>query len=163
MQRQILASLLLSIAGAPALALPPAEGPVQATDLDAAVREPAAIVDSFHAALKRGNVQAALSHLHDDAIVYETGGAERGKAEYAAHHAASDAAFAKSVQSQVVRRAGRAVGDTAWILTEGRTKGTFKQRPIDTKTVETMILQRTEGAWRIVHIHWSSGAVRPAA
>jgi ketosteroid isomerase-like protein len=75
-------------------------------------------VDDFHAALTAGDIPAALMRLADDAAVFESGGVERGKAEYAAHHAAADAAFAKAVPSRIVRRTGQAFGDTAWVLTE---------------------------------------------
>jgi ketosteroid isomerase-like protein len=130
---------------------------------DRAPAEPAAVVDDFHAALTAGDIPAALMRLADDAAVFESGGVERGKAEYAAHHAAADAAFAKAVPSRIVRRTGQAFGDTAWVLTEGRTKGVYNDREVDRVTTETMVLRRQGAAWRIVHIHWSSAAARPAA
>lgn len=135
----------------------------QAQALESGVREPALLVDAFHAALAAGGVPAALEHLSDDAIVFESGGVERGKAEYAAHHAAADAAFTRAVPSRVTRRSGGVSDDTAWILTEGRTTGTFKGRAVDRVTTETMLLRRAGGVWRIVHIHWSSAAARPTA
>jgi hypothetical protein len=45
----------------------------------------------------------------------------------------------------------------AWIATEGRTTGIFTGKPIDQLTTETMVLRQAGGAWKIVHIHWSSG------
>lgn len=56
-------------------------------------REAAAVVDAFHAALRRGDTRAAAALLSDDALIFETGGAERSKAEYAAHHLPADAEF----------------------------------------------------------------------
>jgi ketosteroid isomerase-like protein len=122
---------------------------------------PAAVVDAFHAALAAGDIPAALDKLADNAIVFESGNIERGKAEYAALHAPADAAFSAAVPSKIVRRTGQAFGDTAWVLTEGRSAGTYKNTPVDRVTTETMLLRREGGIWRIVHIHWSSGALRP--
>ena len=90
-------------------------------------------------------------------LIFESGGVERGKKEYASHHLSADAQFSKAVPSKVTRRVGHVAGATAWIATEGRTTGVFKGKAIDRKTVETMILRRTGGSWKIAHIHWSSG------
>lgn len=128
--------------------------------VSAALRQPAAAVDAFHAALGRGDTAAAAALLANDALIYESGRAERSKAEYAAHHLAADAAFAKSTRREVTRRQGRIVGDLAWIATETRTTGTYKQRPINSTGTETMLLRRERAGWRIVHVHWSSADVK---
>lgn len=153
----------LALSGGPALAHETAAQATQAAAVEPPASEPARIVDAFHAALAAGNVSTALGHLGDDAIVFESGGVEQGKAEYASHHAAADAAFAKAVPSRTVRRSGRASGDTAWILSEGRTTGTYKGKPVDRVTTETMLLRREGGVWRIVHVHWSSAPAQPGA
>ena len=132
-----------------------AQAPVDAAVAPSA-RGAAAIVDMFHAALRRGDTAGAALLLTDDALIFEGGGVERSKAEYMSHHLAADAAFAQAVTTKVTRRAGRAAGTLAWIATEGRTTGTFRGRSIDSKTTETMVLRRTGGSWKIVHIHWSS-------
>jgi ketosteroid isomerase-like protein len=124
----------------------------------ASARPAAAVVDAFHAALRSGNTNAALSHLAENALIYEAGGVERGRQEYASHHLGADSAFAQAVPGTVTRRAGEAVGRIAWIATEGRTTGTFKGKAVDRVTAETMVLRRQGNAWKIVHIHWSSAA-----
>lgn len=123
-----------------------------------AARPAATVVDAFHDALRRGDTSAAQSQLAANALIYEAGGVERGKQEYASHHLGADAAFAQAVPSTISRRAGEAVGNIAWIATEGRTIGTYKDKPVDRVTTETMVLRRQGGAWKIVHIHWSSAA-----
>jgi ketosteroid isomerase-like protein len=137
----------------------------QTASLDATTRPapsgPVAVVDGFHAALAAGDIPAALDKLADNVIVFESGNIERGKAEYAALHAPADGAFTAAVPSKIVHRAGQTFGDTAWVLTEGRSTGTYKNNPVDRRTTETMQLRREDGIWRIVHIHWSSGAPRP--
>jgi ketosteroid isomerase-like protein len=117
---------------------------------------PAATVDAFHAALAKGDTRAAAALLADNVLVFESGSAERSKAEYAAHHLAADAAFSKGVRSVILRRANDSSADSAWIATEGRTTGTYKGRAINQLTSETMVLRQTKDGWRIVHIHWSS-------
>ena len=121
-------------------------------------RPAAAVVDAFHAALRRGDTKAALTFLATDALIFESGGVERGKAEYASHHLAADAAFSQAVPARITRRAGEAVGHVAWVATEGRTTGTYKGKPVDRRTVETMVLRRSRAGWKIAHIHWSSAA-----
>lgn len=143
-------------ARAHARAVVPAEPPAAADQT--AVREPAAVVDGFHAALGSGDVPGALAALADDAVIFESGGVERGKAEYAAHHAPADAAFAKAVPGRIIRRSVAMSDDTAWVLSEGRTQGAYKGKSVDRVTTETMLLRRKAGAWQIVHIHWSSAA-----
>ena len=149
--------LLLS-AAAPAAPPVPGTGPAGAGGVAPSARPAAAVVDAFHAALRRGDTRAALALLAEDALIFESGGVERGKAEYASHHLAADAAFSQAVPSTISRRAGEAVGRIAWIATEGRTTGTFKGKAVDRKSVETMLLRRTGAGWRIAHIHWSSAA-----
>ena len=121
-------------------------------------RPAAAVVDAFHAALRRGDTKVALSHLADNALIYEAGGVERHRQEYASHHLGADSAFAQAVPSTVTRRAGEAIGNVAWIASEGRTTGTYKDKAVDRVTTETMVLRRQGSAWKIVHIHWSSAA-----
>lgn len=118
----------------------------------------ATVVDGFHAALRRGDTATAQTYLADEALIYESGGVERGRREYASHHLGADAAFARAVPGTVTRRAGDAAGNMAWIATEGRTTGTYKDKAVDRVTTETMVLRRSGNAWKIVHIHWSSAA-----
>ena len=125
--------------------------------LSPSARGAAAVVDSFHKALRRGDTSAAAALLADDALIFESGGAERTKAEYAGHHLPADAAFSQAVGSTVSRRAGNASGAMAWVASEGRLTGTYKGKAIDLPTTETMLLRRGGSGWKIVHIHWSSG------
>lgn len=146
----------------PGAAHGPAMQPALGSKVDVNALEPERIVDAFHAALGRGDTTGAVALLADDAVIYESGGVERGKAEYASHHLAADAAFAKAVPSRVLRRSGAADGAVAWILTEGQTTGSYRDRPVDRTTTETAILRRIRGAWRITHFHWSSAAAKAA-
>lgn len=150
----ILAALLLALpASVQAVATP-------ATELPAGALAAGAVVEGFHAALARGDTKAAAALLADDALVYESGGVERGKAEYEAHHLGADAAFARATRRSVTRRMGSADGRTAWIASETTTRGTYKTRTINSVGAETMILRKGPAGWRIVHVHWSSADAR---
>jgi ketosteroid isomerase-like protein len=127
-----------------------------ATELTTSAKSAAATVDAFHSALRRGHTGSAAALMADDALIFEAGGVERTKAEYAARHLAADAAFSRSVSSSVTSRTGGSAGKLAWIASEGRTTGEYKGKPVDQLTTETVLLRRTRGGWRIVHIHWSS-------
>ncbi|HEX9946558.1 MAG TPA: nuclear transport factor 2 family protein [Allosphingosinicella sp.] len=151
------AMLVALLAAAPrADAQRPGSAATRAESLPEPARAAAATVDAFHAALRRGDSMAALALVADDALVFEEGRAERSKSEYAAHHAGADAAFSKAVPAVRTRRTGHAAADLAWIASESRTKGSFNGRAVDRIMVETMVLRRAAGGWRIVHIHWSS-------
>jgi ketosteroid isomerase-like protein len=132
----------------------------QLVTLPARAQSAAATVDAFHAALHRGDTRSAAGLLADDALIFEEGGVERTKAEYAAHHLLADATFSQSVSSTIIRRSGRAEGRFAWIASEGRTTGSYKGKHVDQLTTETMLLRQIGGVWKIVHVHWSSALKR---
>ena len=159
MTRLILAALL-GLVAMPAAAHDRPTAPAVAQVADAATAPAIAVVDAFHAALGSGDVDAVLALLTEDVVVLETGGAERSREEYAGHHLPADMTFAAATTDEVTRRAAWVEGDVAWVLTEGRTTGTFHDRPINSLGAETMIMHRTADGWRIRHIHWSSRNVR---
>lgn len=155
-------ALVAAIAGcvAPLSAHETASSAARQVSLPPPARAAAATVDKFHAALRRGDTGSAAALLADDALIFESGGVERSRAEYVAHHLPADAEFSKMVSTAISRRAGGSNGILAWISSEGRTTGTYKGKAVDLATTETMILQRKRNMWKIVHIHWSSSAKR---
>ena len=146
------------------LALMPSAATAQTIDaplvapMSSEAQEAAKAVDAFHAKLSEGDGAAAAALLTDDALIFESGHAERSRAEYASHHAGADAAYAAAVSSRLTRRNGLVDGDTAWVVSESRATGKYKDKPVDRVTTETMILRKTAEGWRIAHIHWSSRA-----
>lgn len=157
----VLAVSLAVISATPAFAQDHAHGPDHAAGAVAAeATDAATAVDAFHAALKAGDTAAALALMAPDVMIFEEGGAERSRDEYASHHLGSDAAFAAASEATLARRSGWADGDVAWITSEGRTTGQFNGRAVDRLTAETMVLKRHAEGWRIHHIHWSSRAPR---
>lgn len=121
--------------------------------------KPEATVTAFHAALGRGDTDAALAHLEVNVLIFESGNVERSRAEYAAHHLAADAAFSAAVKRTLVNRNSAEDGNTAWVTSIENVTGTYRTRAINSRSIETMMLRRIDGQWRIAHIHWSSADI----
>lgn len=155
----VIGAMAAVLMGASPLAAHPKVTSTKPADrLSGPARGAAAAVDAFHAALRRGDQNGAAALLAEDAVIFESGGVERTKAEYAASHLPADAEFSRNVSSVVTHRIGASQGASAWIASEGRTTGTYKGKAVDMLTAETMILRRMRDGWRIVHVHWSSAA-----
>lgn len=122
----------------------------------AAQDAPADVVRAFHDAVQRGDTAAAVALLAPDLVVYESGGVETSRDEFARGHLGADMAYAAATERQVTSVRVHERGDVAWVISTSRVTGTFRDRPVDSVGTETMVLERREGAWRIVHIHWSS-------
>jgi ketosteroid isomerase-like protein len=141
----ILASLVLALA----LATPCLAGEAESPG-------PEACVDRFHAALEAGDRPGALAELAPEVVIFEQGGAELSRQEYAAHHLEDDVSYLRATETRIVDRRTGGDGGTAWVLTRSETTGTFEGKPVATSGTETMVLERRPEGWRIVHVHWSS-------
>ncbi len=124
----------------------------------AAGADAVATVKAFHAAMGRGDAAAVADFLLEDAVIYEQGGAESSKAEYVQAHLPGDIAYSQGMTDTVTDRRSSTQDGVSWVLTQGRTTGTYDGKKVDRLTTETMVLKKTKGAWRIAHIHWSSRA-----
>ena len=118
------------------------------------------VVNAFHAALKRGDTKAALVLMADDVVIFESGGVERNRAEYEAHHLKSDADFSAATTRTSISQTIASDGNFSSVMSVEFVKGTFRDRPVNSRSVETMVLRKTEGRWRIIHIHWSSANIQ---
>ena len=118
--------------------------------------EPTAMIIDFHAALSSGDEQTVLAALAPGVLIFESGGAERSRAEYASHHMKSDMAFLEQMAREVIEQESSVQGNTAWVVTESRIHGHYEDRDIDLVSIETAVLERGVDGWKIVHLHWSS-------
>lgn len=114
-----------------------------------------AVVEGFHAALSAGDSTGALAYLHDDLIVYEAGHAETLE-EYRSGHLASDIAFSRSVVFATERDTVVLGRELSLYLREYSIKGSYRNKEIDARGVESIVLALTGEVWKIRHIHWSS-------
>ena len=154
----VLRALALSVclAGASLVASAPAK-PAQAA-ISAAT--PLAVVEQFHAAMKRGDAAAVAALMADDAVIYEQGWVEVSMDEYVTGHLPGDIAYSVGMTDQVLSRRVSTSGSFALVMTQSRTTGTHEGKPVDREGTETMVLKRVKGAWLITHIHWSSHATK---
>jgi len=113
----------------------------------------------FHDAFSSGDASKVRALLDPEVLVLESGGAERSRAEYAAHHLKADMDFLKTVTYRLERQTGDTVGDLAWVASESRMTGASKEKPVDIQSTETLVLKKTSAGWKVVHVHWSSRPV----
>lgn len=112
-------------------------------------------IESYHAALADADTAAAMALLTTDAIILESGGMET-RAEYRSHHLPADIAFARAAPRERASIVVRIHGDMAWAASTSVVRGTFREREIDSRGAELMVLRRTPEGWLIEAIHWSS-------
>jgi ketosteroid isomerase-like protein len=120
-------------------------------------RVPADAVDAFHAALRNRDTAAALSMLDRSLVVYEFGVVDPTAEAYAFRHLPLDMDIAAATRWKLLTRRTGGEGDERWVLSTYRVTGRQSDgSPIDQTTLETVILRRTAGLFRIVHFHWST-------
>lgn len=118
---------------------------------------PADAVDGFHAALKRKDTGAALSHLDRGLVVFEFGTMDATVEAYALSHLSSDIDMAAVSDWKLQARRLGGSGNERWVLSTYRVTGKLPNgREIDQVTLETAIVRRVGDSFRIVHLHWSS-------
>lgn len=151
----------------------PPEGPAVMEGVDASSMdveglgiEPAipgsaeSVVDAFAAALRSGDADAVAGLLAPDAVIAEGGGAERSYTEYAGHHLAADMAFTAAVKASLLKRDVLDGGGQVTVISESMLHGTYQEKTIHSRMLETMVLVRDGEDWKIVHIHWSSAPIK---
>ena len=115
----------------------------------------AKVVLAFHQALETGNKDLARVQLADDVTIYEGGRVERSADEYAHHHMLSDMKYLASMKSKTLEHQVTVLGNTAISASRSHTQGTYKGKERDYQGMETMVLEKQNGEWKIKHIHWS--------
>lgn len=118
--------------------------------------EPKETLGAFHAALAVGDKIKAVALLAPDVAIHESGHVERSRAEYASRHLADDIGFAKTTTRAVLRQSERIDGKVAVIWSETETKGSYGGKDILMSGLETAVLEKKDGSWNIVHLHWSA-------
>ena len=112
--------------------------------------------DSLFTALKTGDSELVQTILDPMVLIFESGGVESSLQEYASHHMGADMAFMSSMSREVISRTILEQGEIVVIATQARLFGTYHDKEIDSTSDETLVLQKKEQGWRIMHIHWSS-------
>lgn len=130
--------------------------------VSAAAKDPVAAVEAFHAALSAGSAEKVQALLDPRVLIMESGNVERSREEYASHHLPADLKFMSAVRFRLQRQTGDAAGDLAWVASEASLTGDPGGKPVDLVSTESLVLKKTAGGWKIVHIHWSSRNAKKA-
>jgi ketosteroid isomerase-like protein len=112
-------------------------------------------VTQFHQAIQAGNKKEARSFLADNVIIYEGGRVERSADEYANHHMLADMKYLANIDIEILEHEVNVLGSIAYSTSRTKLTGNVKGKKINSEGMESMILQKIEGKWKIVHIHWS--------
>lgn len=113
------------------------------------------VVAQLHSALKNSDENAIKTVMAEDVLIFEGAGAERSLTEYASHHMKSDMKFLKSMDIDLLERNIMIEGNLAVSSSRSKMKGTYKGKDFEKVTVETLILQKIKGEWKVVRVHWS--------
>lgn len=113
-------------------------------------------IANFHHALKSADIFKARALLADDVVIYEGGGVEKSADEYAQHHMLADMKFLADINTEVVDQTIDVIGDFAYAMSKRKSSGQYKGKNINSVGLETMMLHKQAGQWKIIHIHWSN-------
>ncbi|MCI4568905.1 DUF4440 domain-containing protein [Lysobacter sp. CFH 32150] len=121
-----------------------------------ATGSPEAAAKALHAALSSGDAAQVQALLDPEVLILESGGAERSRAEYAAHHLQADVEFLRHAKYVVQRQTGDRLGDMAWVATESSIDGESNGQSVKLTSAETLVLRKSTDGWKVIHVHWSS-------
>lgn len=114
------------------------------------------VVTQFHQALKTGDKTIARKLLADDVLIFEGGRVERSADEYAHHHMLSDMKYLAAMNSESLEHDVKVMGNSAVSMSRSKNTGTYKGKERNYEGMETMVLEKQHGEWKIVRIHWSN-------
>ncbi|AZQ84205.1 nuclear transport factor 2 family protein [Colwellia sp. Arc7-635] len=113
-------------------------------------------ISEFHKALKLGDKNKARSLLDDNVIIFEGGGVETSADEYANHHMIADMKYIAKIKTEILTHSVKVVGDMAYSISKTKSTGQISLKSVNSEGLETMVLQKKNNKWKIVHIHWSN-------
>ena len=126
-----------------------------------AAREDAAIVawlQSFDRAFVAKDLDALSGFYHADVTIFEGGGVNTGWADYRDHHIGPELKGFENLQfdhRNVVVHVMEG-GAVAYVTSEYALKARTGGRDVDTGGLETLVLVKSGGAWKIRHSHTSA-------
>jgi ketosteroid isomerase-like protein len=122
--------------------------------------EVATVLESFYAAVKRGDAPGAMSFIAPDAMFVESGRLET-REQYEKNHLPLDIDFERQITGKRGPLRITFAGDTAWIIATTEYDGTVDGRPVSFASSQLMVLTKDADAWKIRAIHWSSRPLIP--
>jgi len=152
MRARVALSMIMAIAASAAVAHP--------TDPAAAVRD---VLLQNVAAFERGDYAATerLWAHGDEVSVFESGHANYGWADYRDHHLKPELTEMKNVHYRLDDIRPRIRGSMAWATFKYSITADYEGRKIDGTGIGTAVMEKSGGAWKIVHWHTSAPRKKP--
>lgn len=117
----------------------------------------------YDAAFNAKDLDKLATFYHPEVTIYEGGGINRGWADYRDHHLGPELKQFANLQFAHSNTVVRMIGpDAAYATAEYSLKAKMGERDIDSGGLETLVLIKEGGAWKIRHSHTSSRPRRPA-
>ncbi|MEO6212018.1 MAG: nuclear transport factor 2 family protein [Vicinamibacterales bacterium] len=117
----------------------------------------------YDAAFNAKSLDRLATFYHPDVTIYEGGGINRGWADYRDKHLGPELTAFEDLQFAHSYLVVRLVGpDAAYATSDYSLKAKMGERVIDSGGLETLVLVKHEGTWKIRHSHSSSRPRRPA-
>lgn len=113
-------------------------------------------VIAFKKALGSSDVKTARGLLAENVLIFEGKGVERSAEQYASHHMLSDMKYLKEMTVETIEHHVTEYGTVAVSMSRSTVKGTYKGKKIDRQGNESITLEKHNGEWKIVYIHWSN-------
>ncbi len=109
-------------------------------------------------AFRKGDLAGVTAcwETEETSSVIESGEANWGWADYREHHLKPELAGMKLAAYERTNLRVVLGGDMALVTLEFRIAGSYKGRPFDSTGLESVVLRRKDGTWRIVHVHSSA-------
>jgi uncharacterized membrane protein/ketosteroid isomerase-like protein len=114
------------------------------------------VAAGMNSAIGSGNTDELKRLLDQNVVIFESGNVESSLAEYESHHMKSDIAFMAPMNVELLAREVIDAGDSATVISRSRIRGQFKGKEIDLVNTETLVIQKRNREWKVVHVHWSS-------
>jgi uncharacterized membrane protein len=114
------------------------------------------VAERMGQAIGRGDTEELKRVLDQNVVIFESGNVESSLAEYESHHMKSDIAFMAAMNIELLSREVIDAEDSATVISRSRISGAYKSKEIDLVNTETLVIQRRNGEWKVVHVHWSS-------
>ena len=100
---------------------------------------------------------------HDESVlIFESGGMDKGWKKYRDHHLAPELKAFKNTKFTISEAQVKVDGKTAWSTYRYALNADYKERKIESKGLGTMVFEKTDGKWLIVHSH-TSATRKPAS
>ncbi|MFT6633718.1 MAG: ketosteroid isomerase-like protein [Bacteriovoracaceae bacterium] len=116
---------------------------------------PAKVVVDFHNALKSSKKDEVFKLLEESVLIYEGGGVERSAKEYSSHHLLADMAFMSKMEVELIEHQVTIYSNIAISSSRSIIRGKYKGKVIEKTNMETIVLRKINGKWKIINIHWS--------